>query len=964
MKQGNWNTLLLLLLFSFAAISLVADTNDDISVIKGLYQDNNYNLALQEIQRFRQTYPNDELLPALQIIEGNIALHKQEYNFADSLFESIDTTKIDEDMQADLLLGKIQVKYYLGDYSLSSNLVLQYKQRYLKSDESWQAIYWSARLSIKSQKYDDAIQSLRSIENRPEHNIIYTGLVQAYALKLQINDSEKYLRLLKDEYPQDEFTNQAYINQLQALYSLGQYDSIRTYLQYSIPEKSIYFMEYQLVLGKSFYMLHNYPKSLEYLNLIQPESEEARFYKAMNYYQQKDDNKAKKIFVDLSDHARNTLIRSSSFLQNQIIVFETDPEDSDFNLKLYIKDHPNDPLIGAYNFQLGYNFYRQKKYTLASTHLTQAISNHIDSTTEDKAYYLIGDIYYLTDDKIAAELSFLDYLKLIPEGQFTDEVLCKLGFIYYDKKDNETAKAYFQRILDKYRNSDKWAISNFYMGEINYYKSNYIIAKQFYTQSLKGKLDNSYLWLRISQCDYFVEDYTNTLTDLQKLPEKKEFLFDKYLIQGNVYFNTKEYKSALDSYKIAEKNYRNKAEWEQVISQEALVYYLLKQYPEATAIYKQLSQEASTPDKFLLLAASSAYSAQDYMQAIHLYNLYITDYPNSVNRDKAQLGIADSHYNLGNFTQATVDYLDIIQRFEKGRFYENVLKSLAWSLQLAKDQDYTDALKNLEINLKDADLKLKIQRIHLDYVKHMQEWNKTVKMADELIQSGTTDIQIKMVKAEALAKLKRFSAADSVYQDMDRETLGAEAYLAWANVDLMRGDSLAALTKMKISSEKTRDSMIWIPLLTLQVQMNDPDFRKTYTSFMKTNPVTGSEEADLLWCDWAIKHKQYDEVNTKLKQLVKTKDRQIRGKADFLEAKFTFLNDRFQDAIPELARIKYLYPEMSDLVLESQYMLCISYIRTKDLDSAKLIYYSIKADLNASQVSLIEETLSPEGGER
>ncbi|HNX01959.1 MAG TPA: hypothetical protein PKK33_11370, partial [Candidatus Cloacimonadota bacterium] len=65
--------------------------------------------------------------------------------------------------------------------------------------------------------------------------------------------------------------------------------------------------------------------------------------------------------------------------------------------------------------------------------------------------------------------------------------------------------------------------------------------------------------------------------------------------------------------------------------------------------------------------------------------------------------------------------------------------------------------------------------------------------------------------------------------------------------------------------------------------------------------------------------------------------------------------------IPQLARIKYLYPELADKVIESQYMLCLSYIRTKDIETALTIYNTIRPDLNQHQIAIIESELNASG---
>ncbi|HNX01474.1 MAG TPA: tetratricopeptide repeat protein, partial [Candidatus Cloacimonadota bacterium] len=381
--RNNKHTLILLLVFGVIASFLWSDVNDDLRVIYGLYQDNNYNLTLQEIQRFKSNYPDNDKIEILKSLEGNIALHRQKYALADSIFNSVDLTNLDEETQASLLLGRIQSKFMLGDYAASAQFVTQFMKRYPNTSNYWQAIYWSAKLDIQFQKYDDAINSLKMIQDKPEREMIYSTLIEALSLNQNTNESETYLKRMILDFPNSEFTHQSYLNQMQALYAAGKLDSLRTYLGYFIPDHSIYYNDYLLLQGKICYTLTDYDSSLKYLNKIQPENEDSKFYQGLNYYQLRQDSKAKEIFSDLANKAKDNQVRSNSFLQNQIMLYETDSKAALFNMEWYIQNHPDDPLLGAYYFQVGYCQYKQNKYSIAFTNLTKAVSYRLDPITED-----------------------------------------------------------------------------------------------------------------------------------------------------------------------------------------------------------------------------------------------------------------------------------------------------------------------------------------------------------------------------------------------------------------------------------------------------------------------------------------------------------------------------------------------------------------------------------------------------
>ena len=116
------------------------------------------------------------------------------------------------------------------------------------------------------------------------------------------------------------------------------------------------------------------------------------------------------------------------------------------------------------------------------------------------------------------------------------------------------------------------------------------------------------------------------------------------------------------------------------------MFYLAKSY----GYNGELDQKISTLKELLKDYSSSKYrmngtyelarclvSTAEYDQALDLYQSYVSTYPKAINIIDARIGIADLYYKKSDYVQAELEYIKILDEFEKVRdFCEKAVKGL------------------------------------------------------------------------------------------------------------------------------------------------------------------------------------------------------------------------------------------------------------------------------------------------
>jgi len=945
--------LLIIMLLIFAV--LIADQSSDLKFIIGLYQDNNFRLAKTELLKFKDNYPESSYTSDVNFLLANIYLRARQYEAAGKLYQELYNDPNVDINRPDILLGLAQTKYFQQDLNGAALLFNTFISEYTSHGQYWNALYFLGRIAVEQGEYDSgSYYYLQALEKNKDPQIRVAQL-ELFLKTGNYSEARSIMEMLLRENPGNTLTDQALVIIHNYNVKTGNFEEILLLGYDSINLESPYYDEYKLILGITRYELGNYQLALN--DLAELRSVRADYYKALCYVELNETVKAVELFKETSN-AENIEISSNSFFY--LARFSAEPERAISMLTEFINTYPEHIFRAAAYYQLGFNHFQNNNFNEAKENLNRAMGLEIDADSYQKALYLIAEADYQLNNTEQAFNGYNKYLELYPQGEFTDEALFKIGLHLYEKSNYPEAFIKFEQLIEDYPQSAKVGMSSFYIGEMFFDLKKYFDAERHFSKARKGQVDLGLVDLRLAQIKFFLKEYDKVESNLQNVPDNERYLFDKLILRGNLNFTRKQYQKALEAYNEALKYVPSKLAAEKVLNRKAWTLYQMKDYSRAAEIYRSLSAESEESNEYLLKAASSAFSAQNYSTAAELYKEFITAYPQSDKLTDARIGLANSYYNNGDFVNAALYYRELINPDVELEIMQNSLNGLRWSCQQEESIEYFGIINDILIQYEDVDFRTILLKDKIKYLNTKGLWLEILQafnQFDNSIQDKIASDYIQIYRARALAKLNRLKEAEKVFEQIKPEYLDADVYTAWANLKLEMKDELGAIEMLRNASFKSRDYDIWLLLLQLEQKNQHQLFLNDYNKFLEFAGLQEQQEAKVIWVKWKLANSQFDGLEQVISGLADSKYITTKANAQFLKGLLHYKKGDFEAAIPELLRVRYLYPEIGKVRIEAEYYACLSYIKAKRVNEAEQLYDLIKAELTADMKQEIETEL-------
>ena len=961
---------ILVILFCILISSLFASQFDDLQFAVGLYSDKNYKLAKVELQNFINNYPKSELISDAKFLLANIHLFEKNINKALKIFEELYQTDDNPAIRAEIILGLGQCYFFLDKYNKAESSLNNFISNFPKHKLNWKANYFLGRIHFQNKLYKKALKNLEKAKGIYYDISIDVAILEVYI----VQEEEKQIDNLINQIIQKEKSEQQ--NRALIIYHTfnlrnGNYNKILDIGFERITKRSQYYDDYSLLLAIAYYNVNDFSNSLKKLKKLT--SEKAQYYRALCFYEIDKINDAKKILNKLTK-STNEEICSNSFFY--LAKMEEDKQKSIEMLQRFIADNSSHIFIPSAYYQIGYNYFLLEKYGKAIENFTKATTashlspdpraNEIYKTFKQKNRYLAAESHFLLSKKDKALEKYSRYVIDFSQGDFVDEALFKIGLINFESNRYADAFVKFDRLLNEYPNSDKVGMSNYYLGEIYFNQSKYPNAMKYFKEALKGKSDLGYIWERIAHIHYFQEEYNEALQALDNISDLPKYAFDKSMLKGNIYFASKKYEKALKAFSFAEDNSRTPINKETASSRKAWTLYQLKRFDEASQLYSRLSGSAKTPDKYIIRAATSAFSAEDYLRAIDFFKQYERNFPAGKDFNSARLGIADSYYNLGDYVNSVVYYKKLITPESDEKVMNNALNGLRWASEQTEQVDFLDEITQLlqVSNSKDFRVKLLDRKIYFEYRKGLwEDVISTCKEIEILYPEYKKLIELKLLKAVSYIELQELNKAEEILSELNSRKTDPDILLNWAKLCIIQRDFDSAVSKLRKASMISRRTEIWLKLLELELQLKNKYFVNDYSKYMEFAQDENKHLAELFMLEWQVENKDFKGFQTKLKELLKSKYKPVKAKAQFLKGYSLFKQENFEEAIPELLRVRYLYPEFLKIRDRSEAIACIAYINAGRMQEAQQLFDTIKIDISEEFKEKIEQMLE-EGAEK
>ena len=938
---------------------LVADQREDLQFAVGLYRDKNYELAKVELNKFLTNYPQSNVEADIKFLLGNIYLAEEDYNNAEKYFNELYSTSSHPAIRAEVALGLGQSKYFLNKFKQARTVFKKFVSDYSDNQLAWKAYYYLGKIDFIQNDFNSALSNLENALSLDHRTIILSALLELRIAQNKLVDLD---RVAEDIILKPDSENKFRAILLYQNYNLanGRTDKIFSISLDIITSTSQYFGKYNLILGTALYEVGRFDEALDRLKKLT--SEKAQYYSALCYYELHNEKKAKNILNKLVISADDQISSNSTFYLAKI-------NDNIEMLQKFIDDNPNHIFTPIAYYQLGYNSFKRNDFSnslsffVSARNSGNAIGGEAYQSIKEKIFYLIAESNFLINKKLDALKAYELYLSIFSHGEFLGEANFKLGLINFQYDKHDISKTYFNKVRDQYINSEKVGMSNYYLGEIHFEKGDYSNALGYYQDALGGVCDVGFTWERIGHIHYFDKNFDAARKSVGNIPSDTKYLFDRFLLKGNIEFAERNYNKALEAYSFAADHTGNSVQEEAVLSRKAWTLYQLKRFDEASRLYSRLSGSAISPEKYIIKAATSAFSAENYLSAIDYFKQYTKNFQSAPDYYSAILGTADSYYNLGDFNNAVNNYTILIQPGIDDKILNNSINGLRWASEQSETIDFTEKVDELLRNCSDKKIRVELLDRKIYYLYKKENWQEAINTSKELEildPEHKNTLEIKLMKALCYENLGEYQNSVSTYEELYSKKHDPGVLKHWAKLLVKMNDYNGAIDKLRKASMLSRREDIWLELLEIELEQNNEFFVNDFNKFMEFATGEEREIAQLLEVEWKMNLDQIEELNSRIKDLGKSKYKSVKARSQFLKGLLLIKNGDNEMAIPELLRMRYLYPEFEKIRNRAEALACISYMKVNNYDEAKKLFDVIKNDISVEMKEKLENLLQEE----
>ncbi len=368
------------------------------------------------------------------------------------------------------------------------------------------------------------------------------------------------------------------------------------------------------------------------------------------------------------------------------------------------------------------------KSVLNSPFLTDGVLSHefLNSSDFDKIYLLAVSYEGLDKSKVALTY-FQRYLNISAQGLFRDEALLKLGILYFNMGQFETAKEKFNGV--KKSKPDLYRQAQTYLAELYFKQKQYDPAAKIY---------NRLIPLYTSQADKAAalsEQYVVSLIRAGKIAESK-----KAIKRHNKQFASDKISSARFSIELADFYRKN------------------KKYDKAVRILNTVKKKYKTSefvDDADYMLALIHISLNRIEEAFKILTKFYNNYPNSDRLSAALNTLGNLYFRSEKYDNAIVMFKNALKAKHDAELGQNITSNLIktytltgfWDAAQALAREYVKAYPNAN-DLLDKKIIIAQAYINLNQFQNAVEYLKKIKLEAD----ADREPEIQFYIGEALLK--------------------------------------------------------------------------------------------------------------------------------------------------------------------------------------------------------------------
>lgn len=632
--------------------------------------------AEQRFLKFQTEYPDHLLLQYAKSELGAQQFQQKKYEEAITWLEGLDVNAFEHEKREKIRFQLGYAYFSRKDFEKSAPLLAMVKVS--NSPFKSAAAYYSAYIQYKAEKYDAALNDLKTIEKDPA----YAKVVPL--MRMQIYYQQKlYKELLEQplELELSQLNDEQLIILGDANYFLNRPEIAETFYSQLLNRKTAQKSPELLYrIGDTYSKLQQTENSIRVFKLI-PVSSDSLY--AIAAYQ------IGRGYLILGDEnlALAPLIVSSSKSVNPEVQLKACMD----LLSIYMNKMDYQEVIKTGKRVLGTKNIRQEERTLVSEWISEA---YLRTQNLDEA------IKHLKENGINSSFSRRTY----------QEATLQKGIEEYHQDHTDTAIFYFVESLKYQVNPELTAVAYLSQAECYSRKTDLVSAKKAYLSiqdipdgkrlsaysfSLYGLGFIAYKSGDYNQAETYFEEYINEAIS-GKISEP---IADAQLRLADCYYINKRYDKALAAYRASLP--RNSSETDYVLFQTACIHFLKSEYPQATSLFEQIKQKYPNSvyhDDAIYQLGQLELENSRYEQAIAQYNMLIKRHSGSLLVPYSLYKRALSYQNLKQFELALADYKAVLDRYPEHTQAKSALLGMQETYTMAgTPENFQDVLETYKI---------------------------------------------------------------------------------------------------------------------------------------------------------------------------------------------------------------------------------------------------------------------------
>ena len=848
----------------------------------------------------------------------------------------------------------------------------QLLKEYPESEFVGSSLYWIGESYSSENNLDEAIRFLEeAVADKRNKKFadysIYT-LANVYEKNGDYENAVKYYDQLLTYHKNSPLAMSSQIRIGICYFKLKDYQSSILELKNpkltNLPE-DIY-SESLYLLATSYYRVQEYDDAEKsYSEIIQnlPASahiRDAKYGLAWTYFQQKKYNDAFINFDDLSN-GDDSLAIKSLFWKGECKRYLGKNNEANEIYKQFLEKYPNDPLAKEVQYQIGVVYYNTNNTDLASRYLLTANSSQ-DGNVRARALTLLGEIELNKGSYKTAKNYFEPALDIADaETDIKNRASLGIGIALFNLGDNRKSIEYLRNIDSKAPNFESQKV-NFFLAENYFAVGDYKEAINRYALASGNDEKISVLSIYGKAYSYFnLGDYGNSALQfadfVKRFPKDKRFN-DAKLRLADSYFGSRNFAAAS---KIYQELFTSDAK----VSTNPYVHY---QY--AQALYKSgkvneaISEFNLVYDQFpsseyadvsLYTVGWISFQQGNFSNAISGYYDVLKKYPKSQLTPIIYYSIGDAHFNQGKYDSAIVNYEKVLTKSPSSSYVFDAVNGIQYSY-VAKGTPEKAVTFISEFVSKNPNLSYSDQLLFKkgEIYYGLQQYEKA-KSAYREFTSAYPNSKLAPdgyywigKSAQALGQDEEaIFNFDKVFRGYRNSEIAAASVLEMGNIFRASGNYESAvkiyesgINDLK-NSPKVPEFLFNKGLTLLEIK----EHQKAYEVFDEVAMYyPGSLFADKSKFELALIEMaagRYTNADSYLSALAEKRTDDLGAKAQYYYGLSLFEQNKFDNAITALVRVRTIFSRYDEWVTRSYLLLGDCYVKLNDKRNAAEMYRAV-----------------------